>query len=167
MTAHESTASDAPAHESIRPGEGKKKHVRVDKTGGSLSPRGWAVLFGTFVATIIGGGGYTGIRLVTGDDVDAAIEAKAAKVELVEVKRHTIIDDRLSGHDATLEGFTAAIGKVTKSQYREESSQEAHRLTGGIRDRLRREREYERLRRANEDRLENGKPPCYNLACTN
>ena len=167
MAAHELSEPNGPAHESIRPGEKKKRHVRIDSTGGSLSPRGWATLIGIVLSTVIAGGGYSGFRLVTADVVDEAIEAKAAIVELVDNRRHGRINDRLAKHDDAIEGFTATIGKVAKSQHREEASQEAHRLTAGIRDRIRREREYERLRSENVDRLEAGDPPCYNLACTN
>jgi hypothetical protein len=127
------------AHDSDAPEGGKKRHVRVDGSGMSMSWRNIAIFVGTI---IFGGGSYTGIKLVTKDEMNTAINARVGDVEkVVRVNQTEIV------------GITATIGLVDKRQIRQIASEEAREDTADIENREKREREYQRLYESKVDKL--------------
>lgn len=151
------------AHDALLTGEEKERQFRIDSTGASLSWRGWRAFIGFILFILVGGGGAISFRLVTADQLDSSIKASESRqdAKLMPVKIE-VTDIKLK-----IGQITSKIDDVRHFQYKQESRNEARRLTFDIKNRDARESEYDRIRELNEKRLKNGKDPCTTLDCIN
>jgi len=155
------------AHDSKFPGEDKSHHTRWDKTGGSMSWRGWQGLAAAIVTLLGGTGGYVGLQFVTASELKESEVAHEARVEARVVKVEENVKTEVAGINAKIGGLEEKVDGVQNFQIKQDARQEARRLTENIRSRTEREKEYDRLRERNEKRLKDGEDPCTTLDCTN
>jgi outer membrane murein-binding lipoprotein Lpp len=134
--------------------------VALTKKGITLN---WKFIIGAVAAVLAGGGG-------TAAGVNYFSECKAAspKIEALRqdnVKMHEEDRAAISEQRKTLKVVTAITEKVLDGQNRQVAREEARRLTEGIKERERREREYDRLYDLTLGRLQENKEPCRSIDC--
>lgn len=152
----------------------RSKHFQQEPGGFYASHRVWGAIAGVIMAILTGGATYSGWQLVTQKQLDESInEAKAEQAVVNEE-----VSSALTTQGETIVVVSATVKRVQEVQHLDIAQREARRVVdeaiqcrrydNGCRDR--RDREIERIRRLNTERLgakreEDRKPPCADLAC--
>lgn len=155
------------AHDSTLPGEEKPRHMRWDETGGSLSWKGWRALAIAIVAVLGGSGGFVGFQFVTQVELESTVQASEQRTDAKIEQVKTDVSTQVSGITTKIVTLEGKVDDVKDYQVEQDARQEARRITEEIPGREQREREYDRIRELNEQRLKNGKEPCATRTCAN
>lgn len=117
------------------------------------------------IAVIFGGGSFAGVKLLSTDDIK---EEVLESVVPHEMKQDTKIEencDKIKKQGIVLNSIIPTVEAIQGIQHKQFSQSEARRLTGGIRNRSKREENYDRLRELNMKRLKKGGDVCLTLEC--
>jgi hypothetical protein len=131
-------------------------------------PRKWII---PIVVLLLGGGGLAGDL---GDVTDLLKQKNSPPDEAASPRKKHREDKRFVKINITLDEHTAQITELDHKtediqtvQHRDIARQEARLATEKIKNRERREREYDRIFARNLARLKKGKAPCADLRCAN
>lgn len=116
------------------------------------------------LAVLVGSGGVTSGGIAVFDfATNKALEDSIKK----ETERHVKIDETFKEQKECITELKQDVMGIKTTQMRQISRNEARRLTEDIKDREKRENDYDRLFIRNLQRLEKGQDPCSNLDCSN
>lgn len=154
---------------SVRASDKKTKVFQSDSTGLQITMgwRGWAILLTTLLA---GGGGATGLTLVTGGQLDEAI----VKSERKQIDRVQEVKSEVGKNRKSIDKLTTTVKSVQDVQHTDLAHREARRVVeeGLICNssqkacRAKRIEKVERLRKINMKRLSDGRSTCDQLDCS-
>lgn len=142
--------------------ENKPKMFWTDSFGMYLNWKSITIVMALFLG---GGGSYTGFILLPGDKIKGMIAASAQEIKASEDKRYKVLDSELAKYAKDLVTLTKIVKGMRRMQQTRWARDEARRITSPIRDRGKREEEYDRLVDLNMRRILHGEDPCQHLSC--
>lgn len=134
----------------------------------------WKIIVASIVVAFGGGGGTMLWSFASEQYVDQSILDHTKVSDENQAQRDRKLNATLELHERELEKHGLVIGEVRidvsqiqRVQHQQIARAEARRATESIRNRQRREREYDRLYQRNLARLESGRDPCATVDCGN
>lgn len=126
----------------------------------------WKVVT-TVLVILFGGGGIAAWDLATMDDVAESIQSHELAERALEDIRHIRLDQVVAQQGQDIGDIKVKVDDIQSVQHKQIARQEARRITSDIKNREKREAEYDRVLLLNLGRLRQGRDPCATLACTN